>query len=304
MGPRTVGNGEQVAVALAERIQEPPTDISHLTVLAKPHLDKGRSGMSTTQLAVHKDEALQRLNERVEQLVKAGEAIQVTDLSSDVAAKQFKVQVKSYETAVNLYADADIQDAKERLSTLQTAKKMLMAPVLAVLESVERKRKAWEEDERRKAEAEQRRLQEEARVAAQKKAQEEQKERERLAAEERKRREKEIEEQRKAGEIKSREATRLAKEAKEAEERERARAASDAKFAAADVPIIEVKPNIAAVAGTASRRNWKFRIVDATKLPRKYLMPDDVEIGRMVRDTKDKTLAEAEANGALEVWSE
>jgi hypothetical protein len=259
--------------------------------------------MATSQIMPQKEEILQQLNERVAALVRRGESIDVKDQASDVLAKQFKVEVKSYEKAVELYADGDIQEVKERLSSLQTAKKMLLAPVLAILETVERRRKAWEEEERRKAEAEQRRLQEEARIAAEKKAEEERKEREKAATEERKRREKEIEAQRAAGELKAREAARLAKEAKEAEERERKRAAEDAKKAAAEVPQIEVKANITAVAGTASRRNWKYRIKNPGAIPRAFMMPNEIEIGRMVRDTKDKAAAEAECPG-IEVWSE
>ncbi len=259
--------------------------------------------MATAEIIKQKDEVLGQLNERVAALVKRGEAIQVTDQASDVLAKQFKVEVKSYEKAVELYADGDIQDAKERLSTLQTAKKMLLAPVLEVFETVEKRRKLWEEEERKKAEAEQRREQERARIEAARKAADERREQERIAEEERKRRQKEIEEQRKAGELKAAEARRLQKQADEDAVRQKALAAEQEKDAAANVPVIAVKPNITAVAGTASRRNWKFRIVDQNKIPRIYMMPNDVEIGRMVRGTQDKAKAEAQCPG-VEVWSE
>src|SRR6266851_4846159 len=135
--------------------------------------------MSISQIVPQKQEILQQLNERVAALVKHGESIDVKDQASDVLAKQFKVEVKSYEKAVDLYADADIQDVKERLSTLQTAKKMLLAPVLAVFETVERRRKAWEEQERQRTEAIQRAEQECARIETERKAAEERRERER-----------------------------------------------------------------------------------------------------------------------------
>src|SRR6266851_2974092 len=174
--------------------------------------------MSISQIVPQKQEILQQLNERVAALVKHGESIDVKDQASDVLAKQFKVEVKSYEKAVDLYADADIQDVKERLSTLQTAKKMLLAPVLAVFETVERRRKAAEE----------------------------RRERERIIEEERKRREKEIDAQRKAGELKAAEAKKLQRQAEEEATRAKAIAAEEEKKQAANIPVVKVKANITA----------------------------------------------------------
>jgi hypothetical protein len=42
------------------------------------------------------------------------------------------------------------------------------------------------------------------------------------------------------------------------------------------------------VEGISSREVWKFRIVDATKIPREYMVPDEVGIGSVVRSTKGK----------------
>jgi hypothetical protein len=250
--------------------------------------------MSETQTAiVSKQETLARLNEKVGELIATGEKITVTDAASCLWAKQFSVSVKSYQKAVDLYADGDIQDAKERLSTLQAAKKMLLAPVVAIFEAVETKRKRWEEDERRKAEAEQRRLQEEARATQEKKAREEREERERIAAEARKRLEKELAEARKAGEINKRELEKAQKEAREAEARERAAAEVEAKRTAAAVPQVEVKASIPTLQGTRSARVWKFRVKDANKVPRLYLMVDEVAIGKDVRKIENGESAEA-----------
>jgi hypothetical protein len=243
--------------------------------------------MSETQTAIaSQQEKLARLNQKVGELIALGEKIEVKDAQTCLEAKQFSIQVKSYQKAVDLYTDGDIQSVKEKLSTLQAAKKMLLAPVVAIAEAVETRRKRWEEDERRKAEAEQRRLQEEARIAQEKKAREEREEQERVAAEERKRKLKEIEAAQKAGDLKKREADRLAKEAREEEERKRKEAEEDSRRIAAEVPQVEVKAAIPTLQGTQSRRNWKFRIVDANKIPRQFLMPDEVEIGRFVRDEK------------------
>lgn len=50
-----------------------------------------------------------------------------------------------------------------------------------------------------------------------------------------------------------------------------------------------VLPNAPQVKGTSYRQNWKYRIDDANKIPREYLMPDTTKIGMQVRTTKEKT---------------
>lgn len=243
--------------------------------------------MSDTQTQlVPKNESLAKLNQKVGELIALGEKIEVRDAASCLEAKQFSIQVKSYQKAVDLYADGDIQDAKERLSGLQAGKKMLLAPVVAILEAVDTKRKRWEEDERRKAEAETRRLQEEARLAQEAKARKEREEADRIAAETRKRLEKELAEARKAGEISKRELEKAQKEVREAEARERAAAEAEAKKTAAAVPVVEVKASIPTLQGTQSRRNWKFRFLDVNKIPREFLVPDETKIGQFVRNEK------------------
>lgn len=232
-------------------------------------------------VTVTSTEALVALNQKLSALIEKGQGIEIVDATSCLAAKQFQVEVKSYSKAVDLYADGDIQDAKERLTKLQAAKKMLLNPIETVLAIVDRKRRTWEEDERRRAEAEQRRLQEEAR-----------KQSEARAEEERKAKEKEIAAQVKAGEIGKREAAKLKQQAVEEETK-----------AAQEVPQVKVAASIPTLQGTASRRNWKFRIVDQYKIPRQFLIADEVAIGRMVRDAKDKTKAESACPG-IEVWSE
>jgi hypothetical protein len=53
--------------------------------------------------------------------------------------------------------------------------------------------------------------------------------------------------------------------------------------------IIEAAPEIpdeAATAGLVIREDWKFSIVDASLIPREYLVPDEKKIGRIVRALK------------------
>jgi len=135
--------------------------------------------------------------------------------------------------------------------------------------------------EREAAAAEEKRLNEERR-----------KEAERIAEEQRKAREKEIEAQRKAGEIGKREAAKQVKEA-----------AQEAEAIKNTVQEVKVEPAIPKVAGLRQRVNWKFKIVDANKIPRAFMMPNEVSIGQFVRTAKDKALAEKTIPG-IECWSE
>lgn len=50
-----------------------------------------------------------------------------------------------------------------------------------------------------------------------------------------------------------------------------------------------VIPKAEAPTGISYRENWKYRITDASKLPREYLVPDDKAIGGVVRALKGET---------------
>jgi hypothetical protein len=198
---------------------------------------------------------LAALNQKMALLVAKGEAIKVCDQATDLDAKQFELEVKSYEKAVDLYADADIQDATERLNRLRIAKMKLLQPLVLVRDKVRGIRKAWEEAERRAAEAEAQRLQDFAEEA----------------------RKKEVAGMLRRGEIGKREAEQLKLE----------------------VPKVTVKPSIPIISGVQSRRNWTFEIVDARLIPDRFWVVDAQAIGRMVRETKDKALAEKSCPGII-----
>lgn len=48
-------------------------------------------------------------------------------------------------------------------------------------------------------------------------------------------------------------------------------------------PVVIVQPTIPKVKGIQSRKTWDFRITDPGKLPREYLVPDEVKIRGVVR---------------------
>jgi hypothetical protein len=214
------------------------------------------------------------------------EQIQVTDQTSYAAACQIVLDGRAEVKAIGFVLDPGIESAKGHLDTLRNQKKGFVDQITPITAIAERKAEEWKAEERRKAEAEQRRINEERRIEAARVAEVERKERERVAAEERKQREAEIAAAQKAGDLRKREAEKLRKESEAAEARERQRAADDAKAAAENVQEVTVKAAVPTVSGIKARVNWKFKIVDETKIPREYLMPDEVKIGSFVRATK------------------
>jgi hypothetical protein len=54
----------------------------------------------------------------------------------------------------------------------------------------------------------------------------------------------------------------------------------------APAPVVVVAPAAPKAKGIASRDNWKFRVVDANKIPREFMTPDLQKIGQYVRAMK------------------
>lgn len=188
----------------------------------------------------------------------------------------------------------------EKFRTMEQAELNLGERIEGILEP---KMVGFKRRERELAEAEERRLNEENQRKAREAAEEQRKKDEAAAAEARKQREKEIEAAQKTGDVKKREAERLRKQAEEEKRQAVEQARLDAEAVAASAQAVKVEANTPKVAGLRQRVNWTFKVVDATKIPRSFLMPDEGAIGRFVRNAKDKTLAEKTIPG-IEVWWE
>lgn len=228
------------------------------------------------------------------------QAIIVRNADEYTQACQVALDCRAYVKDVGFKLDPGINSAKTHLDFLRNEKSKYTEPAKQIAEIAAQKAEAWKAEERRKAQAEQDRINEENRVTAQRKADEERKAAETQARIERERREKELEEARKAGDINKREANRLAKQAAEDEARQREMAAKQAAETAANVQEVKVAAAVPKVAGIKARVNWKFRIVDVKKIPRKYLMPDEVQIGSFVRNNKQS----GEVIPGVEAYSE
>jgi hypothetical protein len=236
--------------------------------------------MSESAIVVKEvEQGLAALRERAQ-------AIIVRNADEYTQACQVALDCRAYIKDVGFKLDPGINSAKTHLDFLRNEKSKYTEPAKQIGEIAAQKAEAWKAEERRKAQAEQDRINAENRIAAQRKADEERRAAEAQAKIERERREKELEEARKAGDINKREAARLAKQAAEDETRQRELAAKQAAETAANVQQVKVAAAVPKVAGIKARVNWKFRIVDVNKIPRKFLMPDEVQIGAFVRNNK------------------
>lgn len=216
----------------------------------------------------------------------ASASIIIKDAESCLAAKTAQRDVRNYMKDVKLKLDPFVESAKRSFQEAKDERDKWLAPAMAIDDALAQKVKDYERREREKAEAEQRRINEENRIRAQQQAEAERKERERIAAEDRKRLEKELAEARKAGEISKRELEKAQREAREAEAREKQRAAEEAKIAAANVVEVKVAPAIPTVAGVPSRRNYKARVIDASKVPDQFWIIDEQALNAEARKAK------------------
>lgn len=256
--------------------------------------------MSAESTAITTTTALQAT---IDQMKREASAVVVKTQEDYAAVATFLVRVRNVKKQIGYLLDPGIQSAQAHANELREGKARYVRQIddLDALASVPAEK--WKREEREAAQREQNRINEERRVEAAQKADADRKAAEALAEADRKKREAEIKAAQKSGDVGKREAERLKKEAADREQRAKEQAARDAEATKQNVQEITVKPSVPTVAGIRGRVNWKFRIVDQSKHPRRFLMPDEAAIGRMVREMKDKTKAEALCPG-IEVWSE
>jgi len=78
-------------------------------------------------------------------------------------------------------------------------------------------------------------------------------------------------------------------DAEEAGDTEGSKAILEAPPAPVMAPPVVLATTTPKVSGLSTRQNWKFQIVDASLIPREYLVPDEKKIGGVVRALKDQT---------------
>lgn len=260
------------------------------------------------------------IEQGLQSLKKQADAIVVSNQQDYIEAVQIKNQVNSYIKDVKAKLGPGIASAKDHLDFLKNDMMKYLTPATLILDAVEAKRIRWAEEEKRKAEAEQRRINDENRIKAQAAADAERKERQRIAEEERKQAEKEVEAARKAGDIGKREAERLKKEAALAAEREKARADFEAVHAVENVQQVTVKAAVPVVAGVKNQTFYHAEVTqpvlillayqsavlnndkDRMLFLGRFITVDTQEVGKFARDTKDNSKATAQLPG-VRFWS-
>ena len=269
--------------------------------------------------------ATQEISNALLSLRSEGEALVVATQEDYVAACEVAKKGRAYIKNVGFKLDPGIESAKAHLEFLKSEKEKYIAPARQIVDAVTRKAEDWKAEERRKAAAEQERVNAERRAEAARIAEDERRKAEAQADADRKRREaeaeiarkereKDLEAQHKAGEIGKRELEKQRKLAAEQAEHDRKAAegaaleakelaARQAEEMKANVQEVKVAATVPKVSGIRARVNWRFKIVDASRLPRAYLMPDEVAIGQEVRRLKNKEQAEAAIPG-IGVWDE
>jgi hypothetical protein len=241
--------------------------------------------------------------------------IVVKDAATCLEAKKIQKNIRDEMKQRHFILDPFVVQAKANYDDARDERAKWIDPLEKLDETLADKVKTFEREEREAAKREEDRINAENARLAREKAEREQKEREKAAKEQREAKIKEINAALKAGDIGKREAAKMLKEAGADAEAAIQQAAADAEIAKnAPPPKVEVKPNIPTVSGVPSRRNWKFRfapngeniLLDAFREKmelRTFVQPNEQEIGRMVRDTKDKKLAESRCPG-IEVYED
>jgi hypothetical protein len=248
----------------------------------------------STDIVVRIEAGLTGLRERAN-------AIVVSNAEQYQIACQVALDGRAYIKDVGFKLDPGIESARSHLDFLKNEKAKYVEPAKEIVEIAALKAESWKAEERRKAKAEENRINEERRREAARIAEEERIAAVKKAEADRKEREAEIKRQQAAGELKKREADRLAKLAAEQAEAAKKQAAAAAVTAAATVQEVKVAPAVPKVAGIKARLNYKFKVIDPSKLPRKFLMANEVAIGQFIRAEKQIGL---DVIPGVEVWAE
>jgi hypothetical protein len=231
------------------------------------------------------------------------QSIAVKTPESCLTAKTMQQQVRRWLKSVHEKLDPFVNIAKNNYDDAKAERAKWVDPGEAIDDQLAQKVKEFERLERERTAREQEEYNRQKREREAREADAQRKVAEAQAKADREKREKEIAEARKAGELKAAEAKKLQKQAEEQERIAKEQAAKNAEAEKANFQEVTIKPNIPTVAGVPSRLTWKFRILDATRIPRAYMQPNEMKIGAEVRFTKDKGKSEAAIPG-IEVYQE
>lgn len=226
------------------------------------------------------------LNRADNLLARAGD-IKITSTAERDEYAELLRHIKSYQQALEAARKEAVKPLRTAVETINASVKPHMERATQAEAAIKRALSAWEQEQerkRREREAELRRQQEAEQARLRQEA-------ERREAAER--------ERARVAREKAEAAARAAEEAGRAEKaaamREAARIKEEARIAAAEqeaeakraaaamMPAAVVVQDAPKAAGVSTRKTWKFRVDDVTKLPAQYLIADEKKIGKVVR---------------------
>lgn len=222
------------------------------------------------------EQAIERLNVETAKLApyrKTAEALVITNMEECQQAKFDQVAIRGIKNAAATNLDPFWDVVKRAYDALSRIYKTHESQADAVDKIYKDKVRAYEVEEKRRADELTRQENERREREAKAKAEQERRDREREAKEKRDARVKEIKAMEKKGEIGKREAAKLMREAGALEEAaiEQAAADADAKIQAVKDNPVEVKPNTIAVAGVPSTVHYKAEVKDPVALLFSYV---------------------------------
>lgn len=269
---------------------------------------------STEQEAIHK------FNEALGPLLEAGNQ-PITDQASLVASGNAKISLDSYVKAVKAHFASELNPLEERVKRIKNNIASLTAPALTATKTLVDRQREWSAEEKRKAEAETKRKQDELDRAKLQKADEEKRAAEKEATERRQAAVKQINADLAAGAIGKREAAKRLKEAGAEEEAAKQTAAAVAEEQkAAPSPTVRVAPNIPVVAGVKNQTFYYASVHQASELIgafaeacenenherrdflARFIAVNESEVSKYARDTKNPNAVMAVLPG-VKAWS-
>jgi hypothetical protein len=268
------------------------------------------------RIDVPNETAIEIFNHRLEEM-KANSELAIATQDDLVRASGVKLDFENYVRSVENYFEPELAPAEEKVKRLKLQISQLVTPVKGWLKALVDKQREFTAEEKRKAQADQiRRQQEQDRLKLQK-AEDEKREADKAAAETRRQKVGEINRDLAAGRIGKREAARLLKEAGAEEEAAKQTAAAVAEEAKnAPAPTVRVVPSIPSVPGFKNQTYYYAELTDGgarihadylaavlnndqarQKLLMRFILVNEGEISKYARERKDSDAVMRELPG-------
>lgn len=242
------------------------------------------------------EEAVSAVERQVQEARAQAEALQVNDEASADIAGQLLRDIQGRRKAAEAKRREYVDPLNATVKQINADFKAAMAPYEEADEIIREKLGSYTAEQERIRREEEERLERE-RQERERKAREE---RERQEAEARAKREQAEREEREARELAEAEESPAAEELLE-EAREAAAAAATAESAIASLPEVELPKQVVPTAsrpnGIATTKRWDFKVTDASQVPERFKVVDEVALRKHMREVLKETEAPPEVPG-------